>query len=104
MTVAANAQMFGRGPYREPLFDRVQSDLSRSMEHAYKRNAISHAQRQLVEFQAERASGRFGQKQFHRAVNALTNVVRSNGIEPRDRDILARDLESMREFGLRNGY
>ena len=98
------AQLFGRGPYHEPIFDRVQSDLSRAMEHAYKRNKLSHAQRELVEFQAERASGRFGGRQYHRAVNALTDVVRSNGIDSRDRDNLARDLDAMREFGARNGY
>jgi hypothetical protein len=102
-----SAQVHGPGygrPYREPLFDRVQGDLSRAMEHAYARERVSRAQRELGKFQAERASGRFGGHQFHKAVNALDSVVRSNGIDPRDRDVLARDLQNLRGFGAANRY
>ncbi len=102
-----SAQVFGPNygrAYREPLLDRIQSDLSRAMEHAYNRGKVSRAERELVRFQAERASGRFGGHQYHKAVNALDDLVRSNGIDPRDRGILAADLQNLRGFGAANRY
>jgi hypothetical protein len=101
LAMGASAQRYD---YREPLFDRIQSDLSRTMEHTYARNRVSHAQRELGRFQAERASGRFAGRQFNKAVNALDSVVRGNGIDPRDREVLARDLQNLRGFAAANRY
>jgi hypothetical protein len=98
---SAGAQGYG---YREPLFDRIQSDLSRTMEHAYARDRVSHAESELARFQAERAAGRFAGHRFHKAMNALDSVVRGNGIDPRDREMLARDLQNLRAFGAANRY
>lgn len=97
----ASAQRYG---YREPLLERVQSDLSRAMEHASARNRVSKAERELARFQAERASGRFAGHQFNKAMNALDSVVRGNGIDPRDREVLARDLQNLRGFAAANRY
>lgn len=104
VTLLAGGASAQRRDYREPLFDRIQSDLTRTMEHAYSRNRVSKAQRELARFQAERASGRFAGHQFNKAANALDSVVRGNGIDPRDREVLARDLQSMREFAMANRY
>ena len=73
-------------------------DLSRAGQHSYDRRRIAKAQREIGDFQRKLSYGRFSRRDLDRAIGATNDVVRKESIPPRDRDILYRDLEGMREF------
>ncbi len=97
ITGSAFAQPYGRPPQGQ-IFERTQMDLSRAGQHSYDRRRIAKAQREIGDFQRKLSYGRFSRRDLDRAIGATNDVVRKESIPPRDRDILYRDLEGMREF------
>jgi hypothetical protein len=85
------------------LFDRVEADLDRVAAASYwnsgDRHRINKVREELGEFQR---GGR--RHELNDAIGALQKVVNDNRMPPRDREILASDLNQMRDFRARMGW
>lgn len=68
----------------------------------YKR--VDNAMRHLSEFDSKMSRGRFDRGKLDRAINDVNNVVRHNHIDRRDRNVLATDVERLRDFRARYRY
>ncbi len=110
--VAANAQ-YQRGPrygdrddYRNRgggIVERVRADVDRAESHSYAnggdRKRFGRVREELNDFQR---SG--NPHELNEAISRLQKVVNENRLAPRDRDMLADDLYSLRDFRARNGW
>lgn len=126
----ANAQFGNRDPYstRDPygnrgpfgrdrggygygsggLIQSVQEHLRRAASFGrtrgkdYKR--VDNAMRHLSEFDSKMSRGHFDRGKLDHAIEDVNNVVRHNHIDRRDRNVLAMDLERLRDFRARYRY
>lgn len=96
------------GAYRGDLVDRVLSDLDRSQYAAggdrRQWKELEQARRDLVRFRENWMRGRFDRDRIDGAIHHLDRLVESRWLEPRARDILARDLYALRDFRAGGGY
>ncbi|HUA22005.1 MAG TPA: hypothetical protein VMB25_24845 [Bryobacteraceae bacterium] len=106
-SVGASAQYAPAYGYRDynrgDLFDRVQADLDRVESASYwnggDRHRIDKVRGEVGEFQ------RGGRRHaLNDAIGALQKVVNDNRMPPRDREILAGDLNQMRDYRARMGW
>jgi hypothetical protein len=84
------------------LVARVQQDLRRA-EHftppnGKEKERYFNAQHHLSQFDRELARGNFDKDKLDQAIDDVKNVVESNTLSPRDRDVLAGDLRDLREM------
>jgi hypothetical protein len=63
-------------------------------------NALKH----LSEFDSKLSRGHFDRGKLDHAIDDVNNIVRHNHIDRRDRDMLAMDVERLREFRARYRY
>src|SRR4051794_23537819 len=116
MGTTANAQ-FGnrsRNPYGDHgfggngLIQSVQEHLRRAASFGRPRgkeyDRFNNAMRHLSEFDAKLNRGQFDRGKLDRAIEDVHNVVNHNRLERRDRDMLATDLNRLREFRSRAHY
>lgn len=94
---------FGRGDeWRGRIFQRVREDLDHIQAETFPGGGdqfrLSRALRQLDELQDKLTARRYDQDELDDVMRALRNVVRDNRMSARDRDILADDLEKLRDF------
>jgi hypothetical protein len=132
LSLAANAQTWGQDPYYTPryrdryaddrysrereygygrnpqfLIDRVMTDLNRAAERArldgHERNHFDEVAGSLQEFESRWARGRFDTSKLDKAIHALEHLAQADRVRGRDRDMLARDVEDLRQFRASRG-
>lgn len=98
---------FGYGGNQDPLIERVLSDLDRAAANARfdgrERKHFAEAARQLEQFEDRRMRGKFDTGKIHEAIEELDHLVKADRVSWRDREILARDREELRQFSFSRG-
>lgn len=98
---------YGYGGNPGPLIGRVLADLDRAGENArfdgHERKHFEKAARQLEQFEDRRRQGKFDNGKIHAAIGELDHLVRADRVNRRDRQILARDREDLRQFSFSRG-
>jgi hypothetical protein len=93
---------YGYGRNQDSLIERVLADLNIAEANArldgHERKHFGEAARQLEQFEDRRARGKFDSGKIHEAIEELEHLVRSDRVNRRDREILARDMEDLRQF------
>jgi len=98
-----------RGPdWRRRLFERVRQDLYQVQSVTFARGGdqyrISRTLQELDELQDKLARGRYDERELSEVIEAMQRVIQDNRLSRRDRDILADDLDRMRDFRARHDY
>jgi len=96
---------FGNDRFRgnqTSLVGRVMADINRTASanrlDGRDQKRFNEAARFLQDFDARMAQGRFDNGKLDRAIENLSDLVNSNHLSRRDRDILARDVQDLRQF------
>jgi hypothetical protein len=102
----ADAQFRSRGSYGGgALFQSVQEHLRRAASVTHTRgreyDRFNNAMRHLSEFEAKLSRGQYDRGKLDRAIEDVNNVVRNNRLDRRDRNVLATDVERLRDFRAR---
>ena len=87
--------------WRASLFQRVREDLDRVQASSFRGSdelRIDRTKQELNELQTKLAAGRYDQPELDEVIAAMTRVVDSNRLSPRDRDVLNDDLSRMRDY------
>ena len=89
------------------LIDRVMTDLNRAAERArldgHERKHFDEVAGNLQEFAARWARGKFDTGKLDKAIHNLEHLAEADRVRGRDRDMLARDVEDLREFRASRG-
>ena len=117
--LAANAQTWRQDPYytrndpyyrddyrygrnQQSLINRVMTDLNRAAERAWlddhEAKHFDEVARNLQEFEARWARGKFDTGKLDRAISSLQHLAEADRVRGRDRDMLYRDLQDLRQF------
>ena len=118
--ITAGAQDYGRRYDRDhdrrdaysrfdrDIIGRTMSDLSRVGAYSgydhHNRKRVDHAQRELMKFQEKWARGGFDSHPLDEAIDEMKDLVRSDHVGPRERIVLMRDIEGLRDFRANRGY
>jgi hypothetical protein len=98
---------YGYGRNQLSLIDRVMTDLNRAAERArlddHERNHFNEVAGNLQEFEARWARGKFDTGRLDRAIDSLKHLAEADRVRGRDRDMLARDIEDLRQFRANRG-
>src|SRR5712664_35055 len=125
-SIAAGAQTRGQGPYYpqrddpyyrndpnrgyypdqgrngDPLIERVLADLNMAASNArvdgHERRHFDEAAQKLQEFEGRWAQGKFDTGKLDKAIQNLEHLADADQLRGRDRDILARDMQDLRQF------
>jgi hypothetical protein len=100
---------WGRGSeWRGRIFERVREDLDHVQAETFPGGGdqfrLGQARHELDELQSKLTAGRYDEDELDDVIGALRNVVRGNRMSPRDRDVLADDLDRLGDFRERHGY
>lgn len=98
-----------RDPYGSPrIIDRVRADLERGASSTYyanhQRGRFEHAMRELNRFEDRWRQGKFDKGRLDEVIEDLANLSRARDLDPRMRDIMARDANDLRVFRANRGY
>lgn len=133
LTVALNAQSWGQRPYSDPyyrndrfnegrhygqggygygqnqdLIGRVLYDLNNAARYArldgHESRHFEQSAEKLQEFQERLDRGRFDTGKLDKVIENLEHLAQADRVHPRDRRMLARDLEDLRQFRASRGY
>jgi hypothetical protein len=89
------------------LIGRVMADLNRAAERArldgHERKHFDEVAGNLQEFEERWSRGKFDTGKLDKAIHNLEHLADADRVRGRDRDMLARDLEDLREFRARRG-
>jgi len=124
----APAQIYGGGPYGDPrrddpyyggrygrygrgtnsVIDRVRYDLSDAARanvylDNHERKHFDTAQRELDKFEQRWTQGRFDTGPLDKAITSMQHLANSDQMSRRDRSMLARDLNALRDFRANRG-
>jgi hypothetical protein len=93
---------YGNGYGQGSLVGRVLSDLDRAARNAYldghERKHFDEAARKLQEFEERWAQGRFDNGKLDKAIENLDHLANADRVSGRDREMLARDVQDLRQF------
>ncbi len=97
------------GSNRGSLIERVLADINRAASNArldhHEAKHFDEAANKLQEFQARWAQGKFDTGKLDKAIDSLRHMAHADRVHPRDRDMLARDIDELRQFrSTRGGY
>jgi len=96
------------GPYGDiGLIDRVLADLQRTRGYGYGRHDwkhAEHAREDLERFRVNWSRGRFDRDRLDRGIGNIQRLVDDRWLNPRDREILSRDLFALRDFRANRDY
>ena len=97
---------YGRDQWRQRIFERVRQDLDHVRAETFARGGdqyrIGQALQELDEMQGKLAAGRYDERELDDVLVTLRNVVRDNRMSQRDREILADDMDRLRDFRARH--
>jgi hypothetical protein len=108
-----NSSPYSRGPYSDrgrydDVVGRALSDLNRAgsirFADKHERRHFEDARKDLFRFEENRRRGRFDRDRLDGAIDHLNHLVRSPQLHPRDREMLARNMDALRDFRARGGY
>lgn len=89
------------------LVNRVMSDLDQAARRAHldghEADHFNEVARNLQEFQARWARGKFDTGKLDKAIHNLEHLAEADRVRGRDRDMLTRDLYDLRDFRARRG-
>ncbi len=98
---------YGPG-YGSGIVDRTLQDLRRTGWNGrldgHERGHFNSAIKELEKFQDRRRDGRFETKHLDKAIENIAHLAYADRLHPRDRSILASDLEALRDFRSGRGY
>jgi hypothetical protein len=98
---------YGYGRNQQYLISRVMSDLNRAAGRArldgHESKHFDEVAGNLQEFEARWARGKFDTGKLDKAIRNLEHLADADRVRGRDRDMLARDLEDLREFRASRG-
>jgi hypothetical protein len=103
-----------RGPQRDgyyarggDLVSRVVSDLDRARSYArvdhHERGHFDNARRDLLVFQDHYARGKFDKDRLDGAIDNIHHLIDSDQVNPRDRQMLSRDINALRDYRASRG-
>jgi hypothetical protein len=96
---------FRRGDWRQRLFERVRMDVEHVRSVTFPIGAdqyrLAETIRQLDQLQDLLARGRYDRRELDDVIEALQRVLRDNRLSRRDRDVLADDVDRLRDFRAR---
>jgi hypothetical protein len=87
--------------WRAKMFDRIKMDLDHVQELAFGRNdenRLAMTKDKVSELQGKMAAGKYDQPELDEVIADLEKVVADNRLAARDRDMLADDLNRVREY------
>ena len=94
--------------FRQRFFQRVREDLdhvqSVTFPFSNDQYRIARTKQELDELQDKLARGYYDQRELDEVIGAMQRVVADNRLSRRDRDILADDLDRLRDFRVRHDY
>ena len=92
--------------WRQRFFERIREDVEHVQAGAFPFGAdqfrLARTKQELDELQGKLAAGRYDQRELDEVIAALDRVVRDNRLSYRDRDVLADDLNRLRDFRARH--
>ena len=98
---------YGYGRNQQFLIGRVMTDLNRAAERArldgHERKHFDEVAGNLQEFETRWARGKFDTGKLDKAIHNLEHLAEADRVHGRDRDILARDVEDLRQFRASRG-
>jgi hypothetical protein len=93
---------YGNGYGQGSLIGRVLSDLDRAAANAYldghERQHFDTVAQKLQEFEQRFAQGKFDTGKLDKAIENLDHLANADRVNGRDRDMLARDIQDLRQF------
>ena len=99
---------YGAPRYESGIVDRTLHDLRRASWNGrldgHERNHFNSAVKELEKFQDRWRDGRFDTGRLDKAIDSLRHLANADRLHPRDRSILASDLEALRNFRAGRGY
>jgi uncharacterized protein YfkK (UPF0435 family) len=99
-------QRFQGDNWRATFFQHIREDLDHVESNTFPfggdQSRLARTKFELDELQQKLAQGVFDERELDETVGALRQVVESNRLDPRDRDVLSDDLARMREFRTRH--
>ncbi len=101
---------YDRGPrsYGYDPVNRTLNDLDRVFARSYtdnhERRHMENARRDLIRFQDRWARGRFDKDRLDSAIDNIHHLVNADQVDPRARQMLARDMDDLRAFRANRGY
>ena len=88
--------------WRARFFERVRDDVDRVQSTTFPISKdeyrLAKTKQELGELQEKMANGRYDERELDDVVGTLQKVVDSNKLSHRDRDMLADDLEHLRDY------
>jgi len=92
--------------WRGQLFERVRQDLDHVQLATFPSGGdqfrLANTRQELDELQSKLAAGRYDERELDDVIRALQRVVQDNRMPARDRDVLADDLDRLRDFRARH--
>ncbi len=99
-------EMFRGDNWRASFFRRVRQDLDYMTSGAYPFNGdrarLARTQMELDELQSKLSAGFYDERELDEVIGGMQAVMQNNRLAPRDRAILADDLNRMRDFRMRH--
>jgi hypothetical protein len=99
-------QGFNRGNRRAMFFQNIREDLDRATADASRfggaRYRLVRTRQQLDDLQSKLSRGFYDARQLTEVIGSLQRIVDSNQLAPRDRNILAEDLQRLDDFRVRH--
>ncbi len=96
------------GRYQGSVVDRALSDLDHARSYGrvdnHERKHFDQARKDLLRFRDNWAKGKFDKDRLDGAIENIQDLVDSNQVHPRERQILGRDLTELRDFRASRGY
>jgi hypothetical protein len=98
---------YGRS-MRNNVVGRVITDLDRSRSYRrvsdHDRKHYEKAREELQRFQSNWENGKFDTGRLDKAIDNLKDLAQSDRVDPRERQMFARDIEDLRAFRSNRGY
>ena len=93
---------YGYGRNGDSLIGRVLADLNMAASNArvdgHERRHFDEAAQKLQEFEGRWAQGKFDTGKLDKAIQNLEHLADADQVRGRDRDMLARDMQDLRQF------
>ena len=98
---------YGSGRNPESLIGRVLEDVNIAASNArldrHENKHFEEVVRKLQEFEGRWAQGRFDSGKLDKAIESLEHLANADRVSGRDRDMLGRDMEDLRQFRASRG-
>jgi hypothetical protein len=92
--------------WRNRIFERVRQDVDYVQSETFPRGGdqfrLGRTLQELDELQGKLAAGRYDERELDEVIQALDRVVRDNRMSARNRQVLADDLDRLRDFRARH--